>query len=313
MGTADRRRELDRLARHRAGIVTRATLLDAGWSRAALDRAVASGLLFRAAKGVYRTSGTPWRLPVTYHAALAAAGDGSALARRSAAEVLGLVAARPAPHHLVIPHDRRPPVVPSGLAVVSRSRTLHANEVTEVAGLRTTSAARTLLDLAPRSSVGQLAELAAAAIRLRHCRLDRIEDVLADHPGARGRARLVAAVRLLGDDGAKARAEVEIAAVAALLEAGLPRPEIAFHVRDGKGRFIAEVDLAYPTWRLALEIDGYRWHSTPARKRADESRQNRLILAGWTVLRFSAEVVRRQPRILVDTVARALHATADGR
>jgi len=311
MGTADRRRELDRVARPRAGIVTREMLLDAGWTRSALDRAVASALLFPVAKGVYRTSGTPWCVPVTHHAALAAAGEGSALARRSAAEVLGLVEARPAPHHLVIPHHRRPPVLPRRLAVVARSRTLHSDEVIEISGLRTTSAARTLLDLAPRSSAELLAELAAAAIRLRHCRLDHLEDVLAAHPGARGRARLVTAVQLLGDDGAKARAEVEIAAVAALLEAGLPRPQIAFRVRDGSGHLIAEVDLAYPMWRLALEIDGYRWHSTPAQKRADETRQNQLILAGWTVLRFSAEVVRRNPRTLVDTVARALPATAD--
>lgn len=312
MGTNERR-ELDRLARPRAGVVTRATLLDAGWTRSGINRAVASALLFPVAKGVYRTAGTPWRLPATHHAALAAAGEGGALARRSAAEVLGLLDPRQAPHHLVIPHDRRPPAVPSKLAIVTRSRTVRTDEVVEVSGLRTTSAARTLLDLAPRSSAERLAEMAAAAIRLRHCGLGQLEDVLAVHPGARGRSRLRTAVRLLGDDGAKARAEVEIAAVAALLEAGLPRPEIAFRVHDGNGRLIAEVDLAYPTWRLALEIDGYRWHSTPARKRADESRQNRLILAGWTVLRFSAEVVRRHPYDLVDAVAQALPITADRR
>ncbi|MFO7779839.1 MAG: type IV toxin-antitoxin system AbiEi family antitoxin domain-containing protein [Nitriliruptoraceae bacterium] len=312
MGNADRR-ELDRLARPRAGIVSRAALLDAGWSRSGLDRAVASALLFPVAKGVYRTSGTPWRLPATQHAALAAAGEQGALARRSAAEVLGLLEPRQAPHHLVIPHSRRPPVVPRTLAIVTRSRTVHPDEVVEVSGLWTTSAPRTLLDLAPRNSAARLAELAAAAIRLRHCGLAQLEQVVATHPGARGRSRLQAAIRILGDDGAKARAEVEIAAVAALLEADLPRPEVAFRVCDGKGRLIAEVDLAYPAWRLALEIDGYQWHSTPTRKRADETRQNRLVIAGWTVLRFSAEVVRRNPRILVDAVTQALPRAADGR
>jgi hypothetical protein len=310
---AEDRRELDRLARPRAGIVTRDALLEAGWSRSRLDRAVAGALLFPVAKGVYRTAGTPWGLPATHHAALAAAGPGGALARRSAAQVLGLVEARQAPHHLVIPHRRRAPVAPSGLAIVTRSRTVHADEVIEFAGLRTTTAPRTLLDLAPRSSAERLAELAAAAIRLRHCGLGQLEAVLADHPGARGRARLMTAVRLLGDDGAKARAEVEIAAVAALVAAGLPRPEIAFRVHDGNGRLIAEVDLAYPIPRLALEIDGYRWHSTPAQKRADETRQNGLILAGWTVLRFSAEVVRHSPQVLVEAVAQALLIRDGGR
>ncbi len=300
------RRELDRLARHRAGIVTRTALLASGWSRSRIDRAVAGALLFPVAKGVYRTAGTSWTLPTTRYAALAAAGDGAALARRSAAEVLGLVEAGRTPHHVVIPHGRRPPVVPARLAVVTRSRTLRADEVVEVDGLATTSAARTLLDLAPQSSAERLAELAATAIRLRHCGLDQLHEVLARHPGGHGRSRLVAAVRLLGEDGAKARAEVEVAAVAALLDAGLPRPEIAFRVHDAEGRLIAEVDLAYPLWRLALEIDGYRWHSTPAQKRADETRQNRLTLAGWTVLRFSASIVRRDPRVLTEAVAKAL-------
>lgn len=115
---------------------------------------------------------------------------------------------------------------------------------------------------------------------------------------------------LLGSDGAQTRSGVEIAALQALVKGGLPRPVLAYRVHDTQGRFIAEVDLAYPELKLAIEIDGYRWHSTPAQKRADEERQNRLILAGWTVLRFSAAEVRHDPEVLATTVSRYLTSAA---
>ncbi len=38
------------------------------------------------------------------------------------------------------------------------------------------------------------------------------------------------------------------------------------------GHLEAELDLAYPDQRIAIEIDGYRWHSTPEQKRRDERR-----------------------------------------
>lgn len=198
---------LDEIAAGTFGIVTRSALLDANWSESRIQRANASGALVRVAAGVYRVRGAPWTRQASRHAAVAVAGTGAVLARWSAAEAHGFAEARPGPHHLFVPHDRRSTIEAPELAVVTRTRRLDQADMTEVAGVTTTTAARTLLHL------------------------------------------------------------------------------------------------AYPEHRLAIEIDGFRWHSSPARKRADEERQNRLILAGWTVLRFSASVVRASPAALVGAVA----------
>jgi hypothetical protein len=164
-----------------------------------------------------------------------------------------------------------------------------------------------LLDLAGCvDSRSRLSELVATAVRVGVCDLDEVARLLERHPYARGRGHLQWALTLLGDDGAAARSEVEIAALVAIVEAGLPRPCLAHQVFTEHGTFVAEVDLAYPQLRIAIEIDGYRWHSTPEQKRRDEHRQNQLILLGWRVLRFSASDVRRCPALVVAAVRRAL-------
>ena len=56
-------------------------------------------------------------------------------------------------------------------------------------------------------------------------------------------------------------------------------------VFDGD-RFVAEVDLAFPRLKIAIELDGSHHLEAEVRER-DLPRQNDLVLLGWTVLRFS--------------------------
>ena len=54
----------------------------------------------------------------------------------------------------------------------------------------------------------------------------------------------------------------------------------------------ARVDLAVPELRLAIEHDGRAVHEQPGVFRDDRRRQNALVAAGWTVLRFTAADLR---------------------
>ena len=47
------------------------------------------------------------------------------------------------------------------------------------------------------------------------------------------------------------------------------------------------IDVAFEECRLAIEVDGWAWHSDVDRFVHDWCRQNALVLAGWTVLRFT--------------------------
>lgn len=61
------------------------------------------------------------------------------------------------------------------------------------------------------------------------------------------------------------------------------------------------IDLAFPAERVAGEIDGWAWHVDAERFAADRRRQNALVNAGWTVLRFTwADLENRGPRVVAE-------------
>jgi len=70
-----------------------------------------------------------------------------------------------------------------------------------------------------------------------------------------------------------------------LIGAGLPRPQVQVALYDDQGRFLARTDLYYPDHRLALEYDGGTHRESLVE---DNRRQNRLLRAGFRLLRFTA-------------------------
>lgn len=78
----------------------------------------------------------------------------------------------------------------------------------------------------------------------------------------------------------------------ALVLAGLPTPVLQHPVTVEGRRY--ELDLAYPELRITIEYDGIE-HRTQRRARRDLRREADLVHLGWTILRFDAETVLRQP------------------
>lgn len=66
-----------------------------------------------------------------------------------------------------------------------------------------------------------------------------------------------------------------------LKRAGLPEPEVAWNLFDERGTFVAECDLAYPRYRVAVEYDG-RVHAEDAAQFArDADRWAAIRRLGW--------------------------------
>ena len=80
-------------------------------------------------------------------------------------------------------------------------------------------------------------------------------------------------------------------------------------VRDRLGGFLARVDLAFPHAGLAIEYDGRDAHGSHEAFIRDRQRQNALVAAGWTVLRFTAEDLHDLGAV-VRAVAAALRSNA---
>jgi hypothetical protein len=159
-------------------------------------------------------------------------------------------------------------------------RDLWREDVVEVHGLTVTTPLRTALDLACRLTPRDALAVVDAFMRDHGIRTDELQRTLARFRGRRGvvQARAIVAV-------ADARAESpgESWIRWAMIETGLPVPELQCWVHvDGIPTF--RLDMAYPKHRIAIEYDGREFHSSPDQRRHDQERRDWLRAHGWTVI-----------------------------
>lgn len=235
-------------------------------------------------------------------AVLLTAPPGSVVSHLSAADVWGLqIPLRDRSDgrvHLSVPGSSR--------AESRVDRRLYRSGVPEVdirrrGSLPVTSPARTWRDLA---GILEPPALLAATDQVLNgmSGRDELQEQLARRPTGRGCAR-AREVLPLGD--ARAESPMESVVRWLVLHAGIPAPDLQYEIRDGLGVFIARADLAWPQRKVLVEFDGdvHRERDVFVR---DLRRQNRLVAAGWTVLRFtSADVLGRPDEVLAE-IRRAL-------
>lgn len=252
-------------AQAQGGHVTREQLLAAGMDQRTVTRWVESGRLIRVYRGVYAVGHRPANPIDRAHAALLAGGERSALAGASAMVLWGLWRRWPQPLEIVVASDRRP----SGLRT-HLSRTLLRRDVTVLEGLRVTSAARTLLDIAQRLTTRRLTR-AVNDLRLRGVlTLAQLADVIARN----GTHHSVTLLRPLLEiaQPEPTRSELEDAFMRLVIRHELPLPQLNVHVAGHR------VDAFFPDHRLVVELDGWATHRT-RQAFARDRRQDADILA----------------------------------
>ncbi len=176
-------------------------------------------------------------------------------------------------------------------------------QVTRRLGMPVTSPGRTWLDLAGSLPAGALLAVTDQMLARRYPRatLDRMV------AGARGVRGIRTARRVLAVADRRSGSPMESVLRWLVLEAGLPAPELQYVVRDAAGGFVGRVDLAWPDRRVVVEFDG----DVHRQRRVfvdDVRRQNGLVLAGWTVLRFTSADVLGRPELVLAVLRQALSA-----
>ncbi|MFL6206110.1 MAG: type IV toxin-antitoxin system AbiEi family antitoxin domain-containing protein [Acidimicrobiales bacterium] len=291
------------LARKQHSVFTGAQAVERGVSRKALRTRVARGSLMRIDRDTFLVAGARPSWEGRVLGLVLGAGPGAVASHRAAAALWGIDGFNKGTPELTVPRGKR---FRRAGAIVHESTDL------DLAGIRTrdaipvTDPARTLLDLARRSGDERLARAIESARRQHLTSWKELIATLARHARC-GRPGIVRLRQVIADGVHRDEitdSDFELLVLVLLVERGLPEPILHHRVFAADGTFIAEVDLAYPGLKIAIELDGGD-HRRPEVFERDRPRQNELVLAGWTVLRFTWRAYVEQPDKLVAAVLAA--------
>ncbi|HZB50087.1 MAG TPA: glucodextranase DOMON-like domain-containing protein, partial [Mycobacteriales bacterium] len=223
---------------------------------------------------------------------------GGAIGGRTAAWLHGADSTeQDAPVEVVLPREAA--YAPrDGLRV--RRALLTGEDVVEVDGIPVTTAVRTAFDLA---RLEPLVEAVTGVDALVHAGAVTAAEVEAYAAACRGWRGVRRCADALGHVDGAAESPMESRLRMLLVLDGLPRPVVNQPLHDAYGCFLARPDLRIE--HVLVEYDG-SVHRDRDQFDRDLRRQNRLVNAGFTVLRYTAADVYRRPALVAAQVRRAL-------
>lgn len=285
-------RQIAAFAARQRGYITRAQLVKLGLGLGAIRYRVRIGRLIRVYAGVYAVGHVPTLPQDRAVGALLACGPGAVLSHGSAAVIWGIFRRWELPFEVTAPTVRRRRGIRVHRAALAR------RDVTRELGIRVTSVARTLLDLAPRMTDKALRRAVADQRRAGHLSLPQLQDVVDRFPRSPGSVRL----RPLLDPppGNPTRSELEDRFVAFCEQWGLPQPETNVWVA---GR---EVDAWFPRERVIVELDGWDFHSDRESFEGDREKDRAALALGIPTIRLTHMRMESDPQSEAATLHRIL-------
>jgi hypothetical protein len=253
-----------------------------GLGSGGIQRRVQTGRLFRLHRGVFALHPPPYDRFQRWLAAVYACGPGAAISHLQSAALLTLVDSAPAIIDVTVPgqggrhragiRTHRRPLLPRDRSIVH--------------GIPCTSAARTLVDIAPLLPLDQLEGVLIAADSLRVLNRRRLDELLAEHFGRPGVTRLAS---LVADDPVEVRSRNEARILSICRDFEVPRPLVNHRIECACRTFYA--DFCWPDQKLIVEADSWRWHGGRSANESDRDRDQLLTIAGWHVVHFTRDQI----------------------
>jgi very-short-patch-repair endonuclease len=288
------------------GIVTRAQLLATGLSSSAISRRLSRGLFRPLHRGVYLVGPLESRRSREM-AAVMAAGAGAVVSHLTAVRVWTLIKLKgqagsvPVDISVQAPDrgSRRP-----GLRI-HRVASLPRGECVVHDGIPVTTPGRTLIDVAGTLGHRDLERAVARAERAGLVEADDFRSLVSRHEGRPGVPQLRAVLELQGGP-AFTRSEAEARFLELVRRGGLPRPR----VNERLGPY--EIDFLWPAERLAVEVDGFGFHSSRSSFEGDRRKDAWLLARGIRVLRLTWKQIAEEALATIVQVTRSLHSSTAG-
>jgi very-short-patch-repair endonuclease len=282
---------VDDCLRKHDGVITLTQAEACGLSRHAVNRRVRSGHWRRCSPGVFFVDDRPCTDAARVRVAVWGYGPEAAASGLAAAWWHGLTKFSPEIVEVTVPRTSHHP---HRDGVRMRRRDLARADVVERNALRVTELALTVVEAAARLRGGAM--LMDSALQ-RHVEL---RDLWRAHLRNKGRHGSPAARRLLQAASDGARSEAERLLVKLLRNAGITGWRANYPVGGYK------VDVGFPKQKVAIEVDGWAFHSGPEVFVGDRNRQNAIALLGWKVLRFTWLDLTEYPQRVIAEIKQAI-------
>jgi hypothetical protein len=269
------------LAGRQHGHVTRQQLLNLGVGRGAITACLESARYAAVHRGVY-CIGPRRDDPVSQAAAaVLACGTGALLSHESAASLWGFFSRWGFPLHVTARGERERPGI-----TTHRCQSLHRSDRSFQQGICVTSAARTVLDVAPALPAEKLTRLVNDTRRDHHLGLHALQGVLDRNPYHPGTKLL----RPFIDDPANPTAShLEDLFRAFVKKYDLPVPIINFNLRR------KQPDAYFPKHNLIVELDGWNYHKDRQAFETDRERDAENLRHGTATIRITEQRLTTSP------------------
>jgi len=285
------------------GLLSRRQAREVGLSPTQIEGLLARGSWVRVLPSVYRAAAAPESWPQPLMAAFLWAKGKAVISRQAAAalwefenywrtrvELSGLSKLSP------------PPGV-----VYHRVTRLAAADLTIRRGIRVTSVARTLVDLAAVVTPRTLERTLDEGLRRQMVTLKALRHCI-ERNGRRGRGGIAHLEALMAEryqqHAPDSPLETDVAAL--VRESGL-LPGVKRHLVVEGDQVIAEVDLAWPQEKVAVQVHGSSFHRQPRTWENDQHVENQLQLHGWLVVKITARMLAEAPEEAVAYIAEAIN------
>ncbi|RAO38795.1 uncharacterized protein ONO86_04407 [Micromonospora noduli] len=236
---------------------------------------------------------------------MASFGPAAAAVLATAAELHGLAGLRTTDViDLSVPGPIARPARVAHPEVVVHQLVIKPGQLVRVNGITATEPLRTLADVSLRVDRFSAVSVLDSALNRR---LVTTDDLLSIPRLIRGRRGAVAARGYLSEADGRAQSPLETRTRLRCVDGRVPPDALQLEVRDEDGYLLGVGDLGWRGPRVLAEADGRGPHSAPGAVYADRRRQNRLVNAGWTVLRFTWQDTLR-PDYIPWTVCQAIAA-----
>ena len=289
---------------HQHGVISRAQALEVGFTPSGIGRRTANGTWICVYPGTYRLASFPTSIEQPFVAARFALGARTAASHRGAAFLLDLDGVDTPMIEVSVEGTARSPL--EGV-IVHRVKKLPECDITNIRGIPTTNAGRTLIDLGGVEGDETVEMALEDALRRGLTSLPRlrwrIEDLC-----RRGRPGCATVRRVLEQRGVHepTASALETRLARLIRKSNMPTPVRQFEIRDG-ARFVARADFAYPDIKVAIEADSFRWHSSRAAWERELQRRNDMQKLGWMIIHVTRKDIDERPHKVVESIRFALH------